>query len=184
MHIPWKTLPIKLIVALLVLGLTGVPDVCAQAAQQSPAQPSPTPAQPAQTPTRPAQPQRPASLIPDPAQAPLTPVPANELPNAPSQQAQPPAPGTKGAPPAVAPQNAPQSQPLGAAAAEAPKTSGGPASKPAGTAIAPAKQRQVRSLLIKLGAIAGAGVALGTVYALSRGTSSVPPGATSATPRP
>jgi hypothetical protein len=54
-------------------------------------------------------------------------------------------------------------------------TVGGGASKPAGTAIAPAKQRQYRSFLVKLGLIAGAGAALGTVYALSRGTSSVPP---------
>jgi xanthosine utilization system XapX-like protein len=35
----------------------------------------------------------------------------------------------------------------------------------------------MRSFLIKLGAIAGAGIALGTVYALTRGTSSTPPGA-------
>jgi hypothetical protein len=68
-------------------------------------------------------------------------------------------------------------EPEGTAAARAAKTIGGPASKPAGSAIAPAKQRQVRSLLIKIGAIAGAGVALGTVYALTRGTPSKPPGA-------
>lgn len=68
-------------------------------------------------------------------------------------------------------------QPEGTAAARAARTIGGPASKPAGSAIAPAKQRQVRSLLIKLGAIAGAGAALGTVYALTRGTPSKPPGA-------
>jgi hypothetical protein len=35
----------------------------------------------------------------------------------------------------------------------------------------------MRSFLIKLGAIAGAGAALGTIYALTRGTSSLPPGA-------
>jgi cobalamin biosynthesis Mg chelatase CobN len=68
-------------------------------------------------------------------------------------------------------------QPEGTAAARAAKTIGGPASKPAGSAIAPAKQSQRRSLLIKLGAIAGAGAALGTVYALTRGTPSKPPGA-------
>jgi hypothetical protein len=66
--------------------------------------------------------------------------------------------------------------PLGAAAAEAGVTAGGPASRPAGTAIAPAKQGQKRSLLIKLGLIAAGGAAVGAVYALSRGTSSVPPG--------
>jgi cytoskeletal protein RodZ len=66
--------------------------------------------------------------------------------------------------------------PLGAAAAQKAETAGGAASKPAGTAIAPAKQRQVRSFLLKLGLIAAGGAAIGTVYALSRGTPSVPPG--------
>ena len=75
--------------------------------------------------------------------------------------------------------SAPQkpAEPTGTAAAQKGRTAGGAASQPAGTAIAPAKQRQVRSLLIKLGLIAGAGIAFGTVYALSRQTSSVPPGA-------
>lgn len=68
-------------------------------------------------------------------------------------------------------------EPEGTAAARSARTIGGPASKPAGSAIAPAKQRQIRSLLIKIGAIAGAGAALGTVYALTRGTPSKPPGA-------
>ncbi len=73
-------------------------------------------------------------------------------------------------------QSKPQ-EPAGTAAAQAAQTSGGAASKPAGMAIAPAKQRQVRSFLIKLGAIAGAGVAIGTVVALSKGSPSKPPGA-------
>jgi hypothetical protein len=68
-------------------------------------------------------------------------------------------------------------QPEGTATARSARTLGGPASKPAGSAIAPAKQKQTRSLLIKLGAIAGAGLAIGTVYALTRGTPSRPPGA-------
>jgi cytoskeletal protein RodZ len=70
-----------------------------------------------------------------------------------------------------------QTQPLGTAAAEKGVTRGGAASRPAVTAIAGTKQRQSRSLLIKLGAVAAAGVALGTVYALTKGTSSTPPGA-------
>ena len=65
----------------------------------------------------------------------------------------------------------------GTAAAPAGTVSGTVASRPAGVAIAPAKQRHVRSFLIKLGVVAGAGIALGTVYALSRGSSSTPPGA-------
>jgi hypothetical protein len=44
-------------------------------------------------------------------------------------------------------------------------------------AIAPAKQKRSRGLLIKLGALAAAGAAMGTVYALSRGTGSTPTGA-------
>ena len=68
-------------------------------------------------------------------------------------------------------------EPRGTAAAQAARTHGGAASKPAGAAIAPAKQRRTRSLLIKLGIIAGAGAALGTVYGLSKGSPSRPPGA-------
>jgi hypothetical protein len=78
---------------------------------------------------------------------------------------------------APATQNKPAEEPAGAAAAQAGVTSGGAASKPAGMAIAPAKQRQVRSLLIKLGAIAAGGAAIGAVVALSKGSPSKPPGA-------
>src|SRR5581483_5434225 len=53
-------------------------------------------------------------------------------------------------------------EPAGAAAAQAGPTAGGAASRPAGMAIAPAKQHQSRSLLIKIGAIAGGAIALGT----------------------
>jgi hypothetical protein len=65
-------------------------------------------------------------------------------------------------------------QPLGAATAEGVPTVGGAASRPAGMAIAPAKQNQKRSLLIKVGLIAAAGIAIGTVVALSKGTSAQP----------
>ena len=71
----------------------------------------------------------------------------------------------------------PAQAPAGAGAAEAGPTAGGAGSTPAGMAIAPAKQHQVRSFLIKLGAIAGGAVAIGTVYALSRSSPSRPPGA-------
>jgi hypothetical protein len=67
-------------------------------------------------------------------------------------------------------------QPVGTAAAEI-ATSGVAASKPAGVAIAPAKQGRARSLLIKVGALVGAGVAVGAVMALSASTPSKPPGA-------
>ncbi|MGC2694810.1 MAG: hypothetical protein WA738_03385 [Candidatus Angelobacter sp.] len=69
-----------------------------------------------------------------------------------------------------------QTEPVGAASAESVPTAGGAAAKPAGVAIAPAKQHQTRSLLLKIGAVVAAGAALGTVYALSHSTSSTPPG--------
>ena len=68
-------------------------------------------------------------------------------------------------------------EPLGTAAAESVPTSGVAASRPAGAAVAPAKQRRVRSILIKVGALVGAGVAIGTTMALSQGSPSRPPGA-------
>jgi len=74
-------------------------------------------------------------------------------------------------------QNQAPQRPLGTAAAEAPKVTGITAAEPAGVAIAPAKQRRVRTIVLKVGAILGAGAALGAVIALSAGTSSKPPGA-------
>lgn len=71
----------------------------------------------------------------------------------------------------------PAQAPAGTGAAQAGPTAGGAGSRPAGMAIAPAKQHQVRSFLIKLGAIAGGAIAIGTVYALSRSSPSRPPGA-------
>jgi len=99
--------------------------------------------------------------------------PPAPLPDAPSTQAQ-----SAQAQPAnaAAPQQKKDQNPLGAAAAQQGVTAGGAASRPAGNAIAPARQHQVRSLLIKLGAIAAGGAAIGAIVALSRGTSSVPPG--------
>ena len=73
-------------------------------------------------------------------------------------------------------QTAPQ-KPVGTAAAETSKASGVAASQPAGVAIAPAKQRRVRLIVIRVGAILGAGAALGTVVALTQATPSKPPGA-------
>ncbi|HKU23680.1 MAG TPA: hypothetical protein VJQ50_21890 [Terriglobales bacterium] len=75
------------------------------------------------------------------------------------------------------PPSQPAQAPAGTGAAEAGPTAGGAGSRPAGMAIAPAKQHQVRSFLIKLGAIAGGAIAIGTVYALSRSSPSRPSGA-------
>ncbi len=68
-------------------------------------------------------------------------------------------------------------RPVGTAAAEAPKVNGVTAAQPSGVAIAPAKQRRVRTIVLRVGAIAAAGAALGSVIALTAGTSSKPPGA-------
>jgi hypothetical protein len=106
------------------------------------------------------------NATPDPSKGPLKPAEPSEVPNAPSatqQQSQ--------------QQNQqPAQAPAGAAAAQGVQTAGGAASRPAGTAIAPAKQHQTRSLLIKVGAIAAGAAALGAVYALSRSSPSTPPG--------
>ncbi len=61
-------------------------------------------------------------------------------------------------------------KPVGAAAAPYERTMGVAASRPAGAAIAPAKQRRVRTILISAGLIAGAAIAVGSVAALSHGT--------------
>jgi glucose/arabinose dehydrogenase len=65
-------------------------------------------------------------------------------------------------------------QPVGTAAAPYGNTTGVAASRPAGAVIAPAKQRRVRTILIRIGVVVGAGVAIGTVAALSHGSSSEP----------
>jgi hypothetical protein len=127
----------------------------------------------------------------NPSQAPLQPVqPVTTYPDASgAQQGQPntqTAPATQSTTVPEAPQPKKQpAEPVGAAAAESVPTAGGAAAKPAGVAIAPAKQHQTRSLLIKVGAIAAAGAALGAIFALSHSTPSTPPGATmpGATPR-
>jgi hypothetical protein len=71
----------------------------------------------------------------------------------------------------------PPQKPVGTAAAEAPSTSGVAASQPAGVAIAPAKQRRARTIIIRTGAIIGAAVGIGVVVGLTEATSSKPPGA-------
>ena len=124
----------------------------------------------------------PPSVMVDPSAGPLKPSESRTapLPSAPQPAAAPtPAPQPSSQPAA---QPAPQ-EPLGAAAAEQIRTAGGGASRPAGNAIAPVKQQQYRSLVIKLGAAAAVGIAAGTVYGLSHATSSTPPHSTAAATR-
>ncbi len=77
------------------------------------------------------------------------------------------------------PQPPPQQakEPLGTAAAQTVPTMGVAASKPAGAALAPAKQRRIRTILIRTGAIVGAAAALGVTMALTEASPSKPPGA-------
>lgn len=156
------------------------------AAQNQPATQNQNPQSPDanQTSAQPASDSQSGSAPRDPAQAPLTPVPSarpaesNSVPpDAPSevqrsQQAQPAATTATTQPAQQQP-----TVPLGTATAQSGATRGGLASKPAGEAIAPAKQRQVHSLLIKVGLLAAGAAAVGTVVGLTRGTSSIPPGA-------
>ncbi len=149
----------------------GIPEL-AQAAQQQSAAPQEQKQQ--QNPA--AQPGQGVTV--DPSQGPLTPVPTkpdnNEAQPAPAN-GQPETVPAGPTPQTNTSQQQTQHEPLGAAAAEGVKTAGGVASRPAGSAIAPEKQHQTRSFLIKLGAVAAGAAALGAVFALSKGTPSTPP---------
>lgn len=69
--------------------------------------------------------------------------------------------------------SAPQ-QPLGTAAAPYVRPEGIPASRPAGAAIAPAKQKRVRIIAVRIALLVGAAIAIGTVVAASEGSPSRP----------
>lgn len=77
------------------------------------------------------------------------------------------------------PSQQPAPAPSGAAGAKAATVKGAPVAQPAGAAVAPARQRGHRSLLIKLGLLAGAGIAVGSAVALSSRSPARPPGASS-----
>jgi len=172
----------KLLAFVLAIALCGAPELVQAAQQSDPATAQTQTQAPANQPSAPAaQVPSPSGTSVDPAQGPLEPVPqSQEPPQAPSAQS---TTGSPQAPPVASPNAESQppkqqpSEPVGTATAQRTPTSGGAASKPAGTAIAPAKQRQVHSLFLKLGLIAGAAVAIGTVAALSQKTPSTPPGA-------
>jgi hypothetical protein len=63
---------------------------------------------------------------------------------------------------------------VGTAAAPYEKTTGITGTRPAGAVIAPAKQRRIRSILIKVGIVAGAGAAVAVVALLSHSSPSQP----------
>jgi hypothetical protein len=71
-------------------------------------------------------------------------------------------------------QNTTTPAPAGTAAAPYEKQEGVSASNPAGSAIAPGKQRRIRSYAIRVGLLIGAAVAIGVVAGASLGSSSRP----------
>lgn len=99
-------------------------------------------------------------------------APANDQAPAPTTAAQ----STPQQPSSPQPSPANPQQPVGTAAAQAQSSTGDAAFTPAGAAIAPAKQKRTRTILLKVGALVGAGVALGSVAALSSASPSRPPG--------
>jgi len=141
----------------LIVSFATAPLMCAQQPTDSASQ-----AQPAATGNSAPQAQAPAQTAPPDQSTPTTHQPPVELPENPGRTSTT-APNT--APVQQQPQQKPE--PNGTAVAPQIATSGGAASKPAGVALAPPKQRRVRSLLIKLGVLAGAGIAIGTVAGLS-----------------
>lgn len=115
---------------------------------QAPPQPNTQAATPPEATTQDARNESPDSLPSAP-----TPMPAQQ---APEQQ-----------------QTTPQ-QPVGTAAAPYEKPTGVAGSRPAGAAIAPAKQRRVRAIVIRVGIVLAAGAAVGAVVGLSKATHSTP----------
>ncbi len=181
----------------LAFALCGTPELAeamqnpAPAPQQNSTAPDNATAQPAQSgqtgDAQQSNAQQNNSLKPDPSAGPQVPTPGEAKPpvetspNAQPDQASqekplPEAPSaTQPQPPAQQPTV--RENPVGTAVAGKATARGGAASKPAGAAIAPAKQKNARALFLKIGAIAAGAAALGTVYALTRGTASAPPGA-------
>lgn len=101
-------------------------------------------------------------------------APAQEVQVAQSTQQTSPASNAAPVQPSSDPQQTSTANPVGTAAAPSEKPVGSTGSEPAGAAIAPAKQRRVRRILISVGAIIGAGIAVGTVAALSHSSPSRP----------
>ena len=113
------------------------------------------------------------------AQTSATPAPGASQSSAPTSSSSPPSPSqaddqTQRPAQSVASQPAGAQEPVGTAAAPYESVAGVPASRPAGAAIAPGKQRRVRSILIRVGLIVAAGAAIGTVIALSNASPSRP----------
>lgn len=106
----------------------------------------------------------------------------SDTPNAPApsqQQSSPVVPGLETRPTDPAPgqqqfQDNPNARPVGTAAAPLTRPTGIAASRPAGAAIAPGKQKRVRPIVIRVAIIVGAAAAIGAVAGLSKSSPSRP----------
>jgi hypothetical protein len=65
-------------------------------------------------------------------------------------------------------------RPMGTATAPYERATGVAASRPAGAVIAPAKQRRVRTIMIRIGIVAGSAAAVGAVAAMAHSSPSRP----------
>jgi outer membrane biosynthesis protein TonB len=173
--------PQRTVAVILVVALLG-PFMPMAGAQQQAAQPQPAQLQslPSQRDQQAQQPAQDPGQQPAPANQPGTPdapVPAQQPTQQPAaQQSAPLAPGLETRPAADPQQRQdnPNARPVGTAAAPATRPTGTTASRPAGAAIAPAKQRRVKPILIRIGIIVGAAAAVGAVAGLSKSSSSRP----------
>jgi hypothetical protein len=155
------------LVSLLVSLLVTLPgDAFAQIAAASPA-----------TPTRPGAVETQAAADPSPLPAAPQAAGAGQQSSSQSSSSQP---GTsqQNSQPSTSQQNTSQpntaAPPVGAAAAPYIRPGGVVASRPAGAAIAPAKQKRIRKIAIRVGLLVGAGIAIGAVVAASEGSPSRP----------
>ena len=117
---------------------------------------------------------RPLPSAPQPALKTISPQPPAAGAQTPAQNTTPNAPlpaATQTLPPA---QHKDTHHAAGTAAGPYIKPGGVPVSRPAGAAIAPAKQRRIRVIAIRLGLIVGAAIAVGTVAAATLGSPSHP----------
>ncbi len=164
------------LVAFSVIASLTLETSCMAGAQQGP------PPMPTKVPSQVPQPQNTqlASNSPAPAAQEARNESAESLPSAPTpmpaQQAPAQQTPAQQAPPQQAPaqQQTPPQQPVGTAAAPYEKPTGVAGSRPAGAAIAPAKQRRVRAIVIRVGLVLAAGAAVGAVVGLSKATHSTP----------
>jgi len=134
----------------------------------------PTPAQQTQPATPDSQPAQ--QPVQQPAQQPATDQQA--LPAAPAQQPDAPAPGfasrSQDATQAGEVEQREAQNPVGTAAAPLTRPTGVAGSRPAGAAIAPAKQKRAMAIFIRVGLIVAGAAAAGAVIGLSKGSPSHP----------